>query len=344
MEDLFWESPTQTTTFYDYIYITDLFKSSRDVSGKLPNLEQFFCPSTFNLNSSNLNITKFITGFYNIQEDLPSTQPDQLTNPLIELLVLLTDTAQGDDDYTTNKASATKLQNTTNHPITLTDCKTYATTTLTTFNHFLSTYQPLSPVATIDTNVRVSSARLHLTTNSTLNYINSILLRVGLEFPLYRNKTYVMASSKIDIVDLPSIISKLTRIQIQPKDTLSKPVLNYESPTFSTLNVRSATKDSITNYNAFQKVFRSRLDEGRAHLKDSNLSTTYLKQPLLNDFSVPYSRLLGKNSTFFHQTPINKESVRENYPMLSSLILQTSTQVFAFPFLEALQSDLLRYT
>lgn len=328
------------------MYLTDLFNSSRDINGKLPHLEQFFYPSTLNLNSLNLtlNKTKPITGFYNIQEDLPAVQPDQLTNPVIELLVLLTDTGQSDDDYTTNKASATKVQNTTSHPVLLTDYKTYTTTTLTTFNHYLSTYQPLAPVVTISNNVEVSKDKLHETTNSTLSYINDTLLRVALEFPLDQDETHEISNYKLHIIKIPSIILKLRGESTRPNTILSKILLNYESPLFTALNIRSATKDSITNYNAFQKVFRSRLDEGRAHLKDSNLSTTYLKQPFLNDFSIQYSRLLGKNLTFFHQTPINKELVRENNPMLASLLAQTSTQVFVFPFLEALQSDLLRYT
>jgi hypothetical protein len=118
-----------------------------------------------------------------------------------------------------------------------------------------------------------------------------------------------------------------------------------ESLNSSHLNIRPSVKDSIVNYNAFQKVFRSRFDEGRSHSNWSNFQNLYQAQPFLNDKVVPYTNLLGKNRSSFYTTlffkhSLNGDSLNNN----NSLYTQNNTQMFEFPFLDALQSDLIRYT
>jgi hypothetical protein len=112
----------------------------------------------------------------------------------------------------------------------------------------------------------------------------------------------------------------------------------------SPLNIRASVKDSIVNYNAFQKVFRSRLDESRSHVNLSNFKNLSTNQPFLNDISVPYTSMLGKNRISFYQTPLYKQELSPELHLLGTLYNQNNVQAFEFPFLDALQSDLIRYT
>jgi hypothetical protein len=112
----------------------------------------------------------------------------------------------------------------------------------------------------------------------------------------------------------------------------------------SELKIRASVKDSIVNYNAFQKVFRSRLDENRSHTSLSNFKTLGLSQPFINDKNVPYTSMLGKNRSFFFQTPLYNQTYAPALTTLNPLFTQNNVQTFEFPFLEALQSDLIRYT
>ena len=116
------------------------------------------------------------------------------------------------------------------------------------------------------------------------------------------------------------------------------------SSTDSALEIRPAVRDSIVNANAFQKVFRSRLDEGRAHINASNFANLSLTQPFIKDKSLPYTSLLGKNRSSFYQTPVYARQLSSSLGSLQDLYTHNNTPMFDFPFMDALQSDLIRYT
>lgn len=126
--------------------------------------------------------------------------------------------------------------------------------------------------------------------------------------------------------------------QVKPQSFISS------NPLKESLKIRLSVRDSIINNNAFQKVFRSRLDENRAHISTSHFATTSVEQPFINDKSVPYTSLLGKNRFFFYQTPFYNKTFTANTNAITSLYTQNNTQMFEFPFLDATQSDLIRYT
>ena len=68
--------------------------------------------------------------------------------------------------------------------------------------------------------------------------------------------------------------------------------------------LRPSVRNSIVNYNAFQKVFKARLDENRAHVQADSFSDLSNRQPFLSDSKVPYLQLLGKNRNSFFSTPL----------------------------------------
>jgi hypothetical protein len=65
------------------------------------------------------------------------------------------------------------------------------------------------------------------------------------------------------------------------------------------LKLRSTVKNAIVTYNAIQKVFRSRFDEGRSNARLEDFSNSYIKHPFLTDNRVSYESMLGKNKEFF---------------------------------------------
>jgi len=102
-------------------------------------------------------------------------------------------------------------------------------------------------------------------------------------------------------------------------------------------------RNSIVTYNAIQKVFRARFDEGRSNAKIFDFANFYNKQPYLSAARVPYETLLGKNKESFFNVNLYKNNFQ---PILNTFYsLQTSLNFYFydFPFLLALKSDASRY-
>jgi hypothetical protein len=53
-----------------------------------------------------------------------------------------------------------------------------------------------------------------------------------------------------------------------------------------------------------KKVFKLRLDEGRANVQPSTFADLGLRQPFLSDFTITYLQTLGKNQNPFSRTPL----------------------------------------
>jgi hypothetical protein len=108
--------------------------------------------------------------------------------------------------------------------------------------------------------------------------------------------------------------------------------------------LRSSVKNSIVNYNAFQKVFRPRLDEGRAHVQSSTLADLNVALPFINDVRIPYTQLLSKNKDSFYSTPLYNTTIHRNLNSTSALMSSLSTPMYDFPFLMARTSDAAKFT
>jgi hypothetical protein len=108
--------------------------------------------------------------------------------------------------------------------------------------------------------------------------------------------------------------------------------------------LRPSIRNAIVNHNAFQKVFRPRLDEGRAHSQSSSFADLGLRQPFLSDSKIPYLQLLGKNRDSFYETPLYYLRPHKNTNMGASLHESLNTPMYDFPFLLSRSSDLIRFT
>lgn len=111
----------------------------------------------------------------------------------------------------------------------------------------------------------------------------------------------------------------------------------------SPLRLRKTARNSIVTYNAMQKVFRSRFDEGRAHANVGQLAELDSKQPFLTGSRPSYERMLGKNKESFYTTTLYKTTNLKVINDLSSLASSLNFYFYDFPFLAGLERDVSRY-
>jgi hypothetical protein len=131
----------------------------------------------------------------------------------------------------------------------------------------------------------------------------------------------------------------------------SEPFLNTTSTldTNSTLKLsnpfklRSTVKNSIVTYNAIQKVFRSRFDEGRSNARLEDFSNSYVKHPYLTDSRPNYESLLGKNKESFLKVNLYNQTNKLNYSNISPLFYSNNIYFMDLPFMLSMKSDPSRY-
>jgi hypothetical protein len=66
---------------------------------------------------------------------------------------------------------------------------------------------------------------------------------------------------------------------------------NQEFRITNPLTLRSTARNSIVTYNALQKVFRARFEDGRSHASLNQFASLSNEQPFLNTSRVPYEAL-----------------------------------------------------
>ena len=108
--------------------------------------------------------------------------------------------------------------------------------------------------------------------------------------------------------------------------------------------LRSSVRNSVVNSNAFQKVFKPRLDESRALVNSSSFADLAVNQPFLSDKLIPYFQLLGKNRTNFFATPLYFSRKNTVLNTLHPLLVNTTSSFYDFPFLLSRTSDTMRFT
>ena len=126
-------------------------------------------------------------------------------------------------------------------------------------------------------------------------------------------------------------------------DHASGAVLGSDTLLSNPAVLRSSARNSIVNFNAFQKVFRPRFDEGRANVTSISFADLGLKQPFLSDTKVPYLQMLGKNRDSFYTAPSYNLSSLKNLNVYSSLAELLNSPTYDFPFLLGRTSDEVRF-
>jgi hypothetical protein len=77
----------------------------------------------------------------------------------------------------------------------------------------------------------------------------------------------------------------------------------------NSMKLRSSTRSAIVTYNAIQKVFKSRLDEGRSNTRLQDFSNSYVSHPFITEKKSPYEGMLSKNTNSFFNVNNYKDSL-----------------------------------
>jgi len=85
------------------------------------------------------------------------------------------------------------------------------------------------------------------------------------------------------------------------------------------LKLRSTTKNATVTYNAMQKVFRSRYDEGRSNARLQDLSNSFAAHPFITAPKSPYESLLGKNKESFFNINNYNQYFKANFNEMFSV-------------------------
>ena len=155
----------------------------------------------------------------------------------------------------------------------------------------------------------------------------------------YEDFTWLRSNSLTNFTDQNALTSESDQLTLYDGTSLGSD-LRISNPA----TLRPSVRNSIVNFNAFQKVFKPRLDEGRAHSQSSSFADLGLTQPYLSDTKVPYLQLLGKNRDSFFNTPLYFSKTHKNFNSESALIDSINSPMYDFPFLLAKTSDTTRFT
>ena len=145
-------------------------------------------------------------------------------------------------------------------------------------------------------------------------------------------------NNEININELNDTEIDLSQINVN-SDINTNKLIRFSN----SLNLRAPVKNSIVNYNAIQKVFRTRFDEGRSNTKLSDLANTFTKQPLISSPRISYEKLLGKTKENFFKVNFYKNSFQNYFNNLYDSSSSLNFYFYDFPFLLALKSDASRY-
>lgn len=109
------------------------------------------------------------------------------------------------------------------------------------------------------------------------------------------------------------------------------------------LKLRTTAKNSIVTYNAIQKVFKSRFDEGRSNARLQDISNSAVNYMFVNSTKIPYESLLGKNKDSFFSPASYNQTVFVPFTELTGLYNTFNTHFSDLPFLVANYSDSARH-
>lgn len=176
---------------------------------------------------------------------------------------------------------------------------------------------------------------------SLFNQHSGFVLNTNFNFIYPQSYLAVLNNFRADYDDF-SWYTNLSESSVTPElDPTNESIeLGNNTARFSNpITLRSTARNSIVTYNALQKVFKARFDDGRSNIKINHLADVRSKQPFMTDGRIPYEKLLGKNKESFYNTTFYKTN---NFPIfndVSSLSNSLNFYFFDFPFLMSLASD-----
>ena len=107
--------------------------------------------------------------------------------------------------------------------------------------------------------------------------------------------------------------------------------------------LRRSAKSAIVTYQSFQKVFKMRYEEGRAHVRLTDFADSATTQPYTTEQKIKYEKMLGKTRMHHYNTVFNTNHLLPVFNDLAGLSNSLNYYFFEFPFLDGVTSDPTRH-
>jgi hypothetical protein len=78
------------------------------------------------------------------------------------------------------------------------------------------------------------------------------------------------------------------------------------------VKLRAPAKNAIVNYNAIQKVYKSRFDDFRSNTDFKSFTNSYVAYPFITEGKTPYESILGKSKESFFTANFYKTNLTNN--------------------------------
>ena len=96
-------------------------------------------------------------------------------------------------------------------------------------------------------------------------------------------------------------------------------VVNNDLRFSNPVRVRASAKSAIVTFNAIQKVFKTRFDEGRSNVRPADLANSFSSYPFMTAPRSNYESLLGKNKESFFTINNYKLATRDGFSEMFAL-------------------------
>jgi hypothetical protein len=107
--------------------------------------------------------------------------------------------------------------------------------------------------------------------------------------------------------------------------------------------LRRTAKSSIVTHQAFQKVFKLRYEEGRAHVRLTDFANSSISQPYTTEQRIKYEKSLGKTKIRYFNTNYNTTNSLKIFNSAAGLSNSLNFYFFEFPFLDGVTNDPTRH-
>jgi len=99
----------------------------------------------------------------------------------------------------------------------------------------------------------------------------------------------------------------------------------------------------MVTFQAYQKVFKLRYEEGRAHVRLTDFADSSSTQPYTTEQRIKYEKMLGKNKLRHFNTTLNSNKLLPIFNNFAGLSNALNYYFFDFPFLDGLTNDPTRH-
>lgn len=264
--------------------MTDIHTKGELATPVVSEMTNLFTPSnTFKpLESGDLKAKNSNNNFMSLHSDDFLLNSTLVGTKSINLLSALAETQDFDDSYAASRTQTFVAGDVSTRPFMSSSFNNFFTSSVKTFNNFTTSHTDFISYTPRLTDL----SSLLFTSESTSVFGICYLDLLGTTNQLNPNATIFKSLGTLLAPTSPNSISpaaldlgqlsKLLNTNFTTKlsfDQSTQPALSrnqhvgnlFKLANSNYLNIRASVKDSVVNYNAFQKVFRSRFDESRSH-------------------------------------------------------------------------------